>query len=199
MNLDLRVVSRHLGLLMFVISAFILAIALFAVVDRLTGVSANGADLTALLVTALLGAILAVALLMGGRKTVDLIGQREALLLVALSWLLGAAHGSPGHRRGATQPVVVAGIDSLAGRARDCGSLRRGFAHAGGRGTARLSDRSPRAYPGRGQAENPGYRPGVVVHLSGAHRSRDLSVETVRDGLVQRGLSHFCHPGDRWV
>ena len=91
MNLDLRVVSRHLGLLMFVISAFILAIALFALVDRLTGVSANGADLTALLVTALLGAILAVALLMGGRKTVDLIGQREALLLVALSWLLGAA------------------------------------------------------------------------------------------------------------
>ena len=108
MNLDLRVVSRHLGLLMFVLSAFILGIALFAIGDRLAGATSGSADLKALLLTALVGAVLATGLLIAGRKSVDLIGQREALLLVALSWLLGAALGAVPFRAWAAMRPDVA-------------------------------------------------------------------------------------------
>ena len=36
MNVDLRVVSRHLGLLLFVLSAFILAVSVFAGFDKVS-------------------------------------------------------------------------------------------------------------------------------------------------------------------
>ena len=57
MNLELRVVIRQLGLLFFILSAVIAAVALFAVYDNAAGGSDDGADLRALLITALVGSL----------------------------------------------------------------------------------------------------------------------------------------------
>ena len=94
MSLDLRVVSHLLGLLMLVFSSLILALAGFAYADHLAGMTANLADLRALLVAAAGGAFLGFALLAMGKKPGNHLGQREALLLVALSWFIGAAVGA---------------------------------------------------------------------------------------------------------
>ncbi len=91
MIIDLRVVSRHLGLLLFVLSGLILAVALFGVVDRGPhGVFAR-ADVHALLLSALLSLVLGCGLILAGRQSKSFLGYREALLLVALSWIGGAA------------------------------------------------------------------------------------------------------------
>ncbi len=93
MNLELRVVARQLGLLLFVLSALIAAVAAFAAYDYLAGNGADHSDLLALLLTALIGAVLGVILLIFGRRTEGastLLGRREALLLVGVSWLIGA-------------------------------------------------------------------------------------------------------------
>ncbi len=84
MSLDLRVVSYLLGLLMLVLSSLILALAGFAYADHLAGTTADSADLRALLVAAAAGAFLGFALLAFGKKPGSYLGQREALLLVAL-------------------------------------------------------------------------------------------------------------------
>ncbi len=94
MNLDLRVVSYYLGLMLLILSAAILSVALFAGVEHLVGGPADTSDLRALFLAAFGGAVFAVALMRGGRRAVDLLGQREALLLVALGWLVGAAIGA---------------------------------------------------------------------------------------------------------
>ncbi len=92
MNLELRVVIRQLGLLLLVLSALIGAVALFAVYDRLAGRSVDDADLRALLTAGFVGFLCGGSLFVVGRRTsLDLLGQREALLLVATSWLFGAA------------------------------------------------------------------------------------------------------------
>ena len=91
MSLDLRVVSHLLGLLMLVLSSLILALAGFSYADHLAGMTANSADLRALLIAAAGGAFLGFALLAMGKKPGNYLGQREALLVVALSWLIGAA------------------------------------------------------------------------------------------------------------
>ena len=90
MNLDFRLISRHLGLLMFVLSAVIVLVAVFAAVDRALGGTEGGQDLLALVMSAGLGVLGGGVLLLIGRDAPALIGQREALLLVAASWLLGA-------------------------------------------------------------------------------------------------------------
>ncbi|MGB2985304.1 MAG: TrkH family potassium uptake protein [Phycisphaerae bacterium] len=91
MNLEIRVVIRLLGLLLVVLSAMIAAVGMFAAYEHLTGRSADGADLHALLVTAFVGLLIGGVLYITGRRTPDLIGQREALSLVAAGWLFGAA------------------------------------------------------------------------------------------------------------
>ncbi|MGD2107995.1 MAG: TrkH family potassium uptake protein [Phycisphaerae bacterium] len=90
MNLELRVVIRQLGLLVLILSALIAGVALFAGYERITNADGDGADLTAMLVTAVIGAVTGGILFIGGRKGADLLGQHEALLLVGLSWLIGA-------------------------------------------------------------------------------------------------------------
>ena len=87
MTLDFRLVARQLGLLLFVLSAMILAVAAFAWVHPGPG----GGDLKALTHTGVVGSLIAGLLFVIGRSPTEQFGQREALLLVAASWLLGAA------------------------------------------------------------------------------------------------------------
>jgi len=91
MILDFRVVSHLLGLLMLVLSALILAVGGFAGIDYLLGNQPDTADFKALLLASFSGAVLGLTLLFAGRRPGEFLGQREALLLVALSWLVGAA------------------------------------------------------------------------------------------------------------
>ena len=86
MSVDFRVVFRQLGLLLFVLGALLMAVAVFAMIRG----GSDGADLKALLATALLAALLGGGLVLGGRNPGELFGQREALTLVAASWLVGA-------------------------------------------------------------------------------------------------------------
>lgn len=90
MSLELRVVSRQLGLLLFVLSSLIAAVGLFAAYERFTGRSPDTSALYALWITTLAGLAGAGALFVAGRRLPELFGQREALVLVALSWLVGA-------------------------------------------------------------------------------------------------------------
>ncbi len=90
MNLELRVVIRQLGLLMLILSALIGCVAIFAGYEHLRNSDSDGADLLALLMSALVGVVGGGILFFAGRKGVGLLGQQEALLLVGCSWLLGA-------------------------------------------------------------------------------------------------------------
>jgi trk system potassium uptake protein TrkH len=90
MIVDLRLVSRHLGLLMLVLSALILLVGIFGWIDYLLGDLTEAGEFPAMFISALAGAALGGALILFGRRTSRIIGQREALLLVAMSWLLGA-------------------------------------------------------------------------------------------------------------
>lgn len=94
MNLELRVVTRNLGLLSFVISALIGMVAIFALIDNATLGVADHADFNALALSALIGSAFGALLFLTGRSNKaksELLGRREALLLVGLSWLIGAA------------------------------------------------------------------------------------------------------------
>ncbi len=91
MNLELRVVIRQLGLLLFVLSALIAAVGFFAIADNISGKNADTADVAALLISAFVGLLCGGLLHVAGRRMPESFGQREALLLVALSWLVGAA------------------------------------------------------------------------------------------------------------
>ena len=91
MTFDLRLVSRHLGLLMLVLSGLILIVGIFGGIDYLLGDLNEAGELPAMLASALTGATVGALLYRRGRRTSEIIGHREALLLVAMSWLLGAA------------------------------------------------------------------------------------------------------------
>ncbi len=90
MNLNYRVVIRQLGLLLFVLSALIGAVGLFGVVDHWGGATKSTGDVEALFLTAFGGLMAGGLLHVFGRRMSENFGQREALLLVALSWILGA-------------------------------------------------------------------------------------------------------------
>ena len=90
MNLNYRVVIRQLGLLLFVLSALIGAVGLFGVVDRWGDATKSTGDVAALFLTAFVGLVVGGLFHVSGRRMSDTFGQREALLLVALSWILGA-------------------------------------------------------------------------------------------------------------
>ena len=93
MNLELRVVARNLGLLALVLSAVIGATGGFALIDNALASAPDRADQTALLLTALIGGVIGALLFVAGRSAKaksELLGRREALLLVALSWIAGA-------------------------------------------------------------------------------------------------------------
>ncbi len=89
MTIDFRVIARQLGLLLFVLSAIVLGMAGFAIVEQ--GISAlwRSPDAHAMLLTAVVGSVIATALVCMGKRTTSILGFREALLLVALSWIIG--------------------------------------------------------------------------------------------------------------
>jgi len=89
MTIDFRVIARQLGLLLLVLSALILSMTGFAVVEQ--GISAlwRSPDARAMLLSAAVGIILALALVGVGKRSSTIIGHREALLLVAMSWIVG--------------------------------------------------------------------------------------------------------------
>ncbi len=90
MILETRVVSRHLGILMFVMSLLIVAVGAVAAVEYLAGVVGAALEIQVMCLSAGAAALLGLFLFVLGKKGDELIGQREALVLVALSWLLGA-------------------------------------------------------------------------------------------------------------
>jgi len=91
MIVDLKQVARHLGLLMLVLSGLILCVGMFSTVEHVAGWSRDQGEVSGFLVSALVGGILGGVLLLLGRGSRGIIAQREALLLVALSWVVGAA------------------------------------------------------------------------------------------------------------
>lgn len=91
MILQLRVVIRQLGMLLFVLSALIALVSVFAGLDYLAGTTLETVDCKAFAISALIGFLISAILFYSGQRMEKLFGQREALLLVALSWLIGAA------------------------------------------------------------------------------------------------------------
>ncbi len=91
MILEIRVVIRNLAYLLFVMSALIAGVGVCALVVRMAGANAGTLEIKVMLLAAGSGGLLGSLLFLLGKKGAELIGQREALVLVALSWLVGAA------------------------------------------------------------------------------------------------------------
>lgn len=89
--MNYRFVSKHLGLLTGVLGASVLLISALDWYFWSDNTPLEQAGTKALLVTGLLGWLIAVILLALGRKAEAYLGRREAMLLVALCWILGAA------------------------------------------------------------------------------------------------------------
>lgn len=85
-----RFVIRQLGLLMLVLSLSIVAVTIWSAVEFLLGETGEAPAMEALLYTGAIGLLTAGALCAASRGADDYLGRREALLLVALSWLCGA-------------------------------------------------------------------------------------------------------------
>lgn len=109
--MNLRYVIRQLGLLILGLSLSMVAVAAWTAWQS----AHSGSDdpkrtLLALLVTVLIGVVCGTVLWgIGSRGGVDFLGRREALLLVALSWLVGAALAGLPFRMWA---LVTEGLDA---------------------------------------------------------------------------------------
>ena len=88
--MNLLFVTRQLGLVLLVLSLSLLAVGGWSAAQAMTGVSAETEAAKALVVTVVFGAILGCVLWWSGRGGPVQLGRREAMLLVATSWLLGA-------------------------------------------------------------------------------------------------------------
>ncbi len=119
MKLEIRVVLRNLGLLLLVLSAVIASVAVFAAYERWTGGPKAGGDLAALLITAGFSAACGGVLVRAGRRPGSLLGQREAFLLVAASWLVAAAVAAIPFRIWATLRVDATELTPVAVHAFD--------------------------------------------------------------------------------
>ncbi len=91
MIVDLRIVCRHLGLLMGVLSAVILGVGAFSGIEHWLNISQASGEVPGLFISAGCGILLSLGLLAIPQKDRSTLGQREALLLVAMSWIVGAA------------------------------------------------------------------------------------------------------------
>ncbi len=90
--LNLRYVIRQLGLVMGVLSLSMLVIALWSAFDWARDSDSEMAGMAALFAGVAVGMVIAVlAWMVGRRGGLDYLGRREAMLLVATSWLIGAA------------------------------------------------------------------------------------------------------------
>jgi len=86
-----RYVIRQLGSLMVVLSLSILVVTVWSAYQCWMGDALERQALQALLISIATGLVIALICYMIGRRADDFLGSREALLLVALSWLAGAA------------------------------------------------------------------------------------------------------------
>lgn len=98
MIVDLRIVSRLLGMLMLVLSGLILGVAAFSGLEHATGAFPADGEVAALMISAAAGLVLGLTMIKLGRSAGAHLGQREALLLVAMSWILGAAVAAAPYR-----------------------------------------------------------------------------------------------------
>jgi trk/ktr system potassium uptake protein len=90
--MNLRYVIRELGLVMIVLCLCMVAVMGWAAQNWAGGNEEERLAVLALLMSAAVGAVAGLACwLFGSRSGQDYLGRREALLLVAMSWLLGAA------------------------------------------------------------------------------------------------------------
>ncbi len=90
--MNIRMVIRQLGLVLIVLSFFMCGAAAWGGANWVTGSTADRLATLALLISITLGAVVGLACwLIGRRGGIDVLGRREALLLVAMSWLVGAA------------------------------------------------------------------------------------------------------------
>ncbi len=93
--MNISYVIRQLGILYLVLGLLMAGVAVFDVLDRFVGQphAPHGASLEAMLGGALVAGLLGGVLfrVFNRRKASELFGRREALLLVALGWLGGAA------------------------------------------------------------------------------------------------------------
>jgi trk system potassium uptake protein TrkH len=92
MSLNLRYVLRQLGLVLGVLSLCMGLVVLFQLIRAGWGTALNVAGMEALGGAVVVGLIAAAVLWgVGKYRTLEILGRREALLLVALTWLVGAA------------------------------------------------------------------------------------------------------------
>ncbi len=91
MIIELRVVLRLLGYLTLVLAALILATAVFGSVEAVVRDDVDRSAPVAMLIATVITAISGIVFYLAGKKGSELIGQREALLMVALGWIVGAA------------------------------------------------------------------------------------------------------------
>lgn len=89
MTVELRVITRHLGLLLLVLSGLLITLAGLSALFSLAREVSDLSDVRALAFSAVAGCLAGGLLVLIGRKSPTMIGQREALLLVALSWFIG--------------------------------------------------------------------------------------------------------------
>ena len=89
--MNFRFIIRQFGLLLVVLSISILAVASWGLVRWVGGSAVEAAATKALLLSVLVGGLLGGVLWWFGHGGGEFLGRREALLLVAMGWLLGAA------------------------------------------------------------------------------------------------------------
>ncbi|MHC4415755.1 MAG: TrkH family potassium uptake protein [Planctomycetota bacterium] len=90
--MNIRYVLKHFGLLLLTLSGVLLGLAAaFFVTEALLRHDVSPAARRALLMSGLMGALLGGSIWWVTRKGAAQLGRREALLLVAASWLIGAA------------------------------------------------------------------------------------------------------------
>lgn len=107
--MNFPLVGRQLGLLLIVTSAAVLLVAAWSCVEVLAGDAAEQTPLRALMLTVMLGGLTGAGLWFGLRnRGGGMIGRREAILLVALSWFVGAGLAAMPYR-------LWAALDGAAG------------------------------------------------------------------------------------
>ncbi len=90
--MNLRVVARQLGMLLLIQSLALLGVTAWSGYDLMAGYRHEMGAMQGLAVALVICALLGLALRLIGRGAAeDYLGRREALLLVGISWLIGAA------------------------------------------------------------------------------------------------------------
>ncbi len=88
--MNARLIARQFGLLLLVMAAMILAVAAWSFLQVQLGDERERAAFRALIASVSIGGAVGAALWYGTRGQTGAIGRREAILLVAMSWFVGA-------------------------------------------------------------------------------------------------------------